>query len=79
MTEIILPKRKNNRLKGYDYSTPGAYFITICTAERKNLFWKSDKDVGAATGRPYDFDCDQQVQGCCVQTIGISCLAERLL
>ena len=30
-----LPKRKSTRLKGYDYSTPGAYFITICTNNRK--------------------------------------------
>ena len=33
-----LPKRKLNRLKGYDYSSPGAYFVTICTHKRKNLF-----------------------------------------
>ena len=33
-----LPKRKPTRLKGYDYSTPGAYFITICTHNRKHLF-----------------------------------------
>lgn len=32
-----LPKRKPTRLKGYDYSTPGAYFITICTKDRKCL------------------------------------------
>lgn len=32
------PKRKSSRLKGYDYSTNGAYFITICTDKRKNLF-----------------------------------------
>ena len=30
-----LPKRKPNRLPHFDYSTPGAYFITICT-ENKN-------------------------------------------
>ena len=30
-----LPKRKPTRLTGYDYSTPGAYFITICTHNRK--------------------------------------------
>lgn len=29
------PKRKPNRLPGYDYSSPGAYFITICTKNRK--------------------------------------------
>ena len=33
-----LPKRKPTRLKGYDYSTTGAYFITICTHNRKCLF-----------------------------------------
>ncbi len=30
--------RKNLRLRGYDYSLPGVYFITICTAKRKCLF-----------------------------------------
>ncbi len=30
-----LPKRKPTRLKGYDYRTPGAYFVTICTQKRK--------------------------------------------
>ncbi len=30
-----LPKRKENRLKNFDYSTNGAYFITICTKDRK--------------------------------------------
>ena len=32
-----LPKRKHPRLKEYDYSTPGVYFITICTQNRKCL------------------------------------------
>ncbi len=27
-------KRKANRLKGYDYATPGAYFITVCAHDR---------------------------------------------
>lgn len=30
--------RRSIRLKGYDYSTPGAYFITICAYEKKPLF-----------------------------------------
>jgi len=30
--------RKSIRLKGYDYSSPGAYFITICTYQRQCLF-----------------------------------------
>ena len=30
-----LSKRKANRLKDFDYSTNGAYFVTICTKDRK--------------------------------------------
>ena len=37
-----LPKRKNNRLKDYDYSLNGAYFITICTHDRQSLFWETN-------------------------------------
>ena len=32
-----LPQRKHPRLKEYDYSTEGAYYITICTYNRKCL------------------------------------------
>ena len=31
------PLRKHSRLKQYDYSTPGYYFITICTQNRRCL------------------------------------------
>lgn len=31
------PKRKVNRLSSYNYNTPGAYFITICTHNRSSL------------------------------------------
>ena len=34
-----LPRRKHIRITDYDYSTPGAYFITICTANREKIFW----------------------------------------
>ena len=33
-----LPRRKNIRLKYYDYSEEGMYFITICTRNRIKLF-----------------------------------------
>ncbi len=33
-----LPKRRPARLKGYDYSSAGAYFITVCSHNRKLLF-----------------------------------------
>ncbi len=51
-----LPKRKQNRLTEYDYSSPGAYFITVCTADRKNLFWEN---VGASIARPEDVRLSQ--------------------
>ena len=30
--------RKSNRLSGYDYTQPGAYFVTICTHKMEYLF-----------------------------------------
>jgi putative transposase len=30
--------RRSIRLKGHDYTQPGAYFVTICTRERECLF-----------------------------------------
>ena len=32
-----LPKRKEIRLKNYDYSSQGAYFVTICTDKRRKI------------------------------------------
>ena len=32
------PKRKNPRLKQYDYATENYYFVTICTGEKKCIF-----------------------------------------
>ena len=37
MNFMNLPQRKPNRLPNFDYSTPGAYFITICTENRKPI------------------------------------------
>ena len=46
-----LPKRKHIRIEDFDYTTPGAYFITVCTANREKIFWNS---VGADIIRPQD-------------------------
>ena len=46
-----LPKRKEIRIREYDYSAPGAYFVTICTANRENVLWET---VGADSIRPQD-------------------------
>ena len=43
------PARRPNRIPHFDYSTPGAYFITICTKNRQKIFWEN---VGASSARP---------------------------
>ena len=35
-----LPQRKRLRLKEYDYSNRGYYFITICTKDKKEILSK---------------------------------------
>ena len=42
-------KRKRLRLPEYDYSQNGAYFVTICTVDRRHIFWRP---VGADSIRP---------------------------
>ena len=44
------PKRKRNRLAGYDYSSCGAYFVTICTKDRLKILSKICR--GGALLRP---------------------------
>jgi REP element-mobilizing transposase RayT len=51
-------RRRSIRLKGYDYSLPGMYFVTICTAGREILFG----DV--RNGQVQNNDA-----GCIVQTV----------
>ena len=41
-----LPQRKQIRLKEYDYSEEGYYFITICTKNRKHILGEI-RTVGA--------------------------------
>lgn len=41
------PKRKTIRLKGYNYSSSGVYFITICT-------YKKEKILSEITGTIYE-------------------------
>ena len=48
-----LPKRKRVRLKEYDYSAKGMYFLTVCVKDRK---WLLGKIVGCG-----DFDAPQMI------------------
>jgi len=36
--ELKIDKRRSIRLKGYDYSATGAYFVTLCTHKKEPLF-----------------------------------------
>jgi REP element-mobilizing transposase RayT len=45
-----LPKRKSTRLKNYDYSSTGVYFVTICIRDRKQILSKIVKTVRLVTG-----------------------------
>ena len=51
-----LPKRKPNRLSSYDYDREGAYFITICTQDRKCMLSKivGDDALGVPENRLTD-------------------------
>ena len=44
-----LPNRKRTRLKEYDYSSEGAYFVTICTHQKQCVF---SRVVGAIHESP---------------------------
>ena len=35
--ESTLPKRRSTRLRYFDYASKGAYFVTVCTQERRQL------------------------------------------
>jgi len=45
-----LPSRKSIRLKEFDYSSAGYYFVTICVKDGHEMFWEDS--VGANCVRP---------------------------
>jgi len=46
MNRRNLPERRSPRLRGHDYSEQRIYFLTVCTANRKNIF---DNNAFAST------------------------------
>lgn len=48
-----LHTRKQIRLKEYDYSNNGCYFVTICTKSRTHFLWET-----TAAGNIHPMDCD---------------------
>ena len=54
------PKRKPNRLYAYDYSQNGAYFITICTQDRKKILSSIVGD-GSSVPKPYGIIAEEMI------------------
>lgn len=44
---IELPKRKQNRLNGYDYSQNGVYFLTVCVKDKKQILSRINVGEGS--------------------------------
>ena len=73
--QMELRKRKTNRLREYDYSQNGVYFITICTKNRHEILCKivdsgyigNDKSRDAGVAVPYE--CGDSTFDIGVQTI----------
>jgi putative transposase len=54
-------QRRSNRLSGYDYSSRGAYFVTVCSQERGNVFGDinaNDMNLNHRGQIAYDIWCD---------------------
>ena len=67
-----------HRLPEFDYSTPGAYFITVCTNGKRNYFWES---VAALTAQPLaalpPYGCGVPLAGCECPVTGNSTMQGR--
>ena len=59
----MLPQRKHTRLKYYDYSRNGMYFITICTKDKKTILGKiiSNDDNNNIVGRDAHIPPNQMI------------------
>ena len=51
--DMDLPQRKPNRIPNYDYSENGAYFVTICTQDRKPVLSAIVGDDAHIVPKPY--------------------------
>ena len=49
--EKELPQRKSTRLKNFDYSSAGAYFVTICVRDRLQILSEIIRDDITATDK----------------------------
>lgn len=51
--KMELPERKPNRIEDYDYSQNGAYFVTVCTQDRKRILSEIVGDDAHIVPKPY--------------------------
>jgi putative transposase len=63
-TNSNLPNRRSIRLKNYDYSQNGSYFITIVTQNRKHLFGKIEDErmILSSVGRIVEYEWRNTVE-----------------
>lgn len=57
-----MSKRKQNRIPDYDYSQNGAYFLTICTNDRKPLLSDIVGDDALIVLKPYGEIAEQWIR-----------------
>ena len=53
MSTSITGHRRSIRLPSYDYSTPGAYFVTICVQDRRPIF--ADAEMVGLTAKAWNW------------------------
>ncbi|MHB1151450.1 MAG: transposase [Eubacteriales bacterium] len=51
--EIKLPVRKKNQLDHWDYSSQGAYFLTVCVQHMSELLWDGKTKIIRSTDEPF--------------------------
>ncbi|MDR0221034.1 MAG: transposase [Lachnospiraceae bacterium] len=76
----LRPTRKNIRLQGYDYSQNGAYFITICTEDRKALFGEIVVGAGLVSARMELSNAGKMIEDVLVNTTEIfGCILDKYI
>ena len=61
--KMEFPQRKPNRLKDFDYSQNGAYFITICVKDKKKLLGGIAAGQDTIELSEYGLAVEQAIQG----------------
>ncbi len=67
------PRRRPNRLKDFDYSGNGMYFVTVCTEKQTSLFWMEDT---TGEGSPVGANCVRPPEGFRLSAVGRMAAAE---